>query len=86
MVLMRCCCVLCCLQPVFELLLWSVEQVQEYRAPTFELAVSVLQVISQVNLNQCSNVKHMARGVEGAQTELWVVQLHIMQPESFHLS
>ncbi|KAF8072944.1 ATXR2 [Scenedesmus sp. PABB004] len=31
------------LEPVFELLLWSVRQVAEYTAPTFELAVSVLQ-------------------------------------------
>jgi hypothetical protein len=33
---------------VFELLLWSIEQVQEYQAPTYEFAVSVLQTISQV--------------------------------------
>jgi hypothetical protein len=38
----------CCSQPVFELLLWSVEQLQEHRAPTFELGVSILQTISQV--------------------------------------
>lgn len=37
------------LQPVFELLLWSIEQVQEYQAPTYEFAVSVLQTISQVS-------------------------------------
>lgn len=37
------------MQPVFELLLWSVEQVQEYQAPSYELAVSVLQSISQVS-------------------------------------
>lgn len=36
------------LQPVFDLLLWSIEQVQEYQAPSYELAVSVLQSISQV--------------------------------------
>lgn len=36
------------LQPVFDLLLWSIEQVQEYQAPTYELAVSVLQSVSQV--------------------------------------
>jgi hypothetical protein len=33
---------------VFDLLLWSIEQVQEYQAPTYELAVSVLQSVSQV--------------------------------------
>jgi hypothetical protein len=36
------------LQPVFDLLLWSIEQVQEHQAPTYEFAVSVLQTISQV--------------------------------------
>ncbi|WIA29168.1 hypothetical protein OEZ86_011679 [Tetradesmus obliquus] len=35
------------LEPVFDLLLWSVQLVQEYQAPMFELAVSVLQTISQ---------------------------------------
>jgi hypothetical protein len=46
------------LQPVFELLLWSIEQVQEYQAPSYELAVSVLQTISQV-------------GEESSQTGQW---------------
>jgi hypothetical protein len=40
---------MCCVQPVFDLLLWSVQQVQEYQAPMFELAVSVLQTISQAS-------------------------------------
>lgn len=38
-----------CVQPVFDLLLWSIEQVQDYQAPTYEFAVSVLQTISQVS-------------------------------------
>lgn len=41
--------VLLLLQPVFDLLLWSVQLVQEYQAPMFELAVSVLQTISQAS-------------------------------------
>jgi len=40
---------LTCLQPLFDLLLWSIQQVGEFQAPMFELAVSVLQTISQVS-------------------------------------
>lgn len=39
-------------QAVFELLLWSIEQVAESQAPTYEFAVSVLQTISQVGQTQ----------------------------------
>jgi hypothetical protein len=54
------------LQPVFDLLLWSVEQVQEYQAPTYEFAVSVLQTISHVS----SALSEAAAGCKGVHSSL----------------
>lgn len=37
-----------CLQLIFELLLWSVQQVADYKSPMFETALTVVQTINQV--------------------------------------